>query len=68
MILYILLEGVTCNAIDGAMYAFPQMSLPENAVKAARAAKKFYCMNLLENTGTTYILPPNNYTVKSILL
>ncbi|EUB57099.1 Alanine aminotransferase 2 [Echinococcus granulosus] len=30
------LEGVTCNAVQGAMYAFPQIRLPPNAIAAAK--------------------------------
>ena len=30
------LDGITCNSIQGAMYAFPQIYLPENAIKAAK--------------------------------
>ena len=30
------LKGVTCNAVQGAMYAFPQIRLPEKAIAAAK--------------------------------
>lgn len=30
------LEGVTCNAVQGAMYAFPQIRLPPKAVAVAK--------------------------------
>jgi len=49
------LEGVTCEAPEGALYAFPQLRLPARAVEAARAAGKqpdtFYCLGLLDATG-----------------
>jgi alanine transaminase len=53
------LEGVTCNAAEGAMYVFPQLRLPSKAVAAATAAGKpadfFYCWRLLEATGITVV-------------
>ncbi|KAL3320346.1 glycerol-3-phosphate O-acyltransferase 2 [Cichlidogyrus casuarinus] len=49
------LEGFSCQPIQGAMYAFPQMKLPKKAQDAAAAkgvpADVFYCFELLENTG-----------------
>ncbi|XVE88553.1 hypothetical protein DITRI_Ditri19aG0078400 [Diplodiscus trichospermus] len=53
------LEGVTCNKAEGAMYLFPQIRLPEKAIKAAGAAKKapdaFYCQRLLTSTGIVFV-------------
>ncbi|BFZ10476.1 hypothetical protein BsWGS_13515 [Bradybaena similaris] len=49
------IEGISCNEVAGAMYAFPRIYLPEKAVKAAEAAGQtpdsFYCFALLEETG-----------------
>jgi alanine transaminase len=49
------LEGVTCNPVEGALYAFPQIRLPAGAVEAAKrinkAADVLYCLELLEATG-----------------
>eukprot|EP00040_Diaphanoeca_grandis_P034342 m.212661 g.212661 ORF g.212661 m.212661 type:complete len:482 (+) comp33132_c2_seq2:166-1611(+) len=49
------LEGVTCNAVQGAMYAFPQITLPAAAIKAAEEAgvpaDEFYATKLLDTTG-----------------
>jgi len=49
------LEGVTCNPSEGALYAFPQITLPPGAVAAAEragtAADTFYCLELLRSTG-----------------
>merc|ERR1712156_132044 len=46
------LPGITCNEAEGAMYLFPQLHLPRNAVQAAKKAGKapdaFYCLQLLE--------------------
>jgi len=53
------LEGVSCNAPQGAMYAFPQITLPEKAISAAEAAGKvpdtFYALALLEATGIVVV-------------
>eukprot|EP01038_Epipyxis_sp_PR26KG_P006245 gene6245-8603_t len=53
------LEGVSCNNIDGAMYAFPTISLPAKAIATAErkgiAADLMYCLELLENTGITVV-------------
>ena len=49
------IEGITCNKVAGAMYAFPRIELPENAIKAAEVAGQkpdfFYLMALLEEAG-----------------
>ncbi|XP_072980657.1 alanine aminotransferase 2 [Typha angustifolia] len=53
------LEGVTCNKAEGAMYLFPQLSLPQKAIEAAKAANKaadaFYAGRLLEDTGIVVV-------------
>uniref|UniRef100_A0A3B1KJY7 alanine transaminase n=1 Tax=Astyanax mexicanus TaxID=7994 RepID=A0A3B1KJY7_ASTMX len=47
--------GIRCNPVQGAMYSFPQITLPERAIKEAKAKGQvpdmFYCMKLLEETG-----------------
>jgi alanine transaminase len=49
------IEGISCNQVAGAMYAFPRIELPEKAIKAAEAAGQkpdfFYLMALLEEAG-----------------
>jgi alanine transaminase len=49
------LEGVTCNASSGAMYAFPQIRLPqkwmEDCSKRGIPADTAYCLELLDATG-----------------
>lgn len=49
------IEGIKCNPVQGAMYAFPRIFLPPKAVEAAKAANQapdfFYCWQLLEQTG-----------------
>ena len=53
------LEGVTCNQPQGAMYAFPSITLPPKAIAAAEAAGKvpdtFYALALLEATGIVVV-------------
>jgi alanine transaminase len=53
------LEGVSCNAAEGAMYVFPRLHLPERALKAAEAsgmvADAFYTRKLLEATGIVMV-------------
>ncbi|TQE09750.1 hypothetical protein C1H46_004707 [Malus baccata] len=53
------LEGVTCNRAEGAMYLFPCITLPQNAIKAAEAATTapdaFYCRRLLNATGIVVV-------------
>ena len=49
------MEGVSCNSVEGAMYAFPRVRLPAKAIKEAeeqgKAADFVYCMKLLDKTG-----------------
>ncbi|KAH3849887.1 alanine aminotransferase 1-like [Dreissena polymorpha] len=49
------IEGISCNVVQGSMYAFPNIKLPKKAIKAAEAAGMkpdvFYCTQLLEETG-----------------
>jgi len=53
------LEGVSCNAAEGAMYVFPRLHLPERAIKAAGAAGMvadlFYTRRLLDATGIVMV-------------
>lgn len=49
------IEGISCNKVAGAMYAFPRIILPVGAIKAAEAEGQkpdfFYLMALLEEAG-----------------
>ena len=49
------MKNIKCNEIEGAMYAFPLIELPEKIIKKARELKMepdyYYCLSLLENTG-----------------
>ena len=35
------MEGVTCNEVMGAMYAFPQIQMPPKAIEAAKVSSAF---------------------------
>lgn len=49
------IPGMKSNPVAGAMYAFPQITLPEKAIEEAKkknvAPDFFYAMTLLETTG-----------------
>merc|ERR1719295_699033 len=53
------IEGISCNTVQGAMYAFPQIKFPEKALAAAAEAGQpadvFYAFHLLEATGICII-------------
>lgn len=53
------LEGVTCRHSDGAMYAFPTITLPDKFVAEADAegmpADEYYCIKLLDATGVVVV-------------
>ncbi|XP_060066170.1 alanine aminotransferase 1-like [Ylistrum balloti] len=53
------MERFSCNEVKGAMYAFPQIHMPESAVQAAKALGKpadvMYCENLLQETGVCVV-------------
>jgi len=49
------MEGVTCQAIEGAMYAFPKVIIKgyvmKKAISFATPADQIYCLEMLERTG-----------------
>jgi aspartate/methionine/tyrosine aminotransferase len=53
------LEGVDCQDTDGALYAFPRITLPPAAIAAAKRLNKspdvLYCLELLEETGLSCV-------------
>ncbi|KAH9116493.1 hypothetical protein AeMF1_009584 [Aphanomyces euteiches] len=53
------LEGVTCNATEGAMYTFPKITIPAKAVAEAKkhglAPDAFYAHELLNATGIVVV-------------
>lgn len=53
------LEGVTCQETDGAMYSFPQITLPPAFIAKAKKMGKepdtLYCLELLDETGLSCV-------------
>lgn len=53
------MRGVQCNEIEGALYAFPRIDLPDVFVAETRdrgvAADLAYCLELLEATGIVIV-------------
>jgi len=51
--------GITCQPIEGAMYAFPRIALPPKAISEASRrgndADEFWCLELLESTGVVTV-------------
>jgi len=49
------IEGVSCQPLEGAMYAFPKIELPRKAIEAAEekgyTPDTFYALSLLDYTG-----------------
>ena len=60
-------EGFSCNVVQGAMYAFPQLHLPEKAIAKAKEAGQapdvFYAFQLLESVGIC-IIPGSGFGQK----
>ena len=53
------MEGVACNVSQGALYAFPSITLPPKAIARAQEVGQspdlFYCLELLEQTGVVVV-------------
>jgi aspartate/methionine/tyrosine aminotransferase len=51
--------GITCNDIEGAMYAFPQIRLPTKYIAEAKKQKKhpdaMWCLGLVEQEGVVTV-------------
>jgi alanine transaminase len=49
------MEGIKCNEVMGAMYAFPRITLSDKVIKLAKekgmTPDAFFCFELLEQTG-----------------
>lgn len=49
------IDGVECQPLDGAMYAFPRIHLSQKvidkATEAGQSPDTYYALSLLENTG-----------------
>uniref|UniRef100_A0A0N5AKG8 alanine transaminase n=1 Tax=Syphacia muris TaxID=451379 RepID=A0A0N5AKG8_9BILA len=65
-------DGVKCNPVQGAMYAFPQITMPPKAIEEAKAsslkigkpADFYYAMKLVEETGVC-IVPGSGFGQKA---
>ncbi|CCD61912.1 alanine transaminase [Caenorhabditis elegans] len=64
---YSSIDGISCNPVQGAMYAFPQITIPQRAVEKAQSLNQqpdfFYAMQLLETTGIC-IVPGSGFGQK----
>lgn len=53
------MDGFACNEVQGAMYCFPRITIPEKAINEAKkqnmSPDSLYCYELLENTGICVI-------------
>jgi glutamate--glyoxylate aminotransferase len=53
------MEGVVCQETEGALYSFPQITVPPGALAAAEALGKapdvMYCLELLDETGLSCV-------------
>lgn len=53
------MTNVSCQEVEGAMYAFPKIALGEKAIQEALKRKMepdlFYCLSVLENTGIVLV-------------
>merc|ERR1719370_965304 len=61
------IEGVTCQTVQGAMYAFPNIDLPEKFIQEAHekgaVPDAYYCAMLLEETGIC-VVPGSGFRQK----
>jgi len=48
-------KGIKCQAINGALYAFPRLFLPESVIELAKKEKltpcEYFCKRMVEETG-----------------
>jgi len=49
------IEGVVCNPVQGAMYAFPQIMLPPKAIAHAKVIKVFFAI-INKNIANIFLL------------
>lgn len=49
------IEGISCNPVQGAMYAFPKVDIPKRAIDHAKSLNMepdmFYCLEMINATG-----------------
>ena len=62
------LQNLYMHFVDAALYAFPQIHLPQKAIAAAGTAQQapdaFYCFALLEATGLV-VVPGSGFGQKA---
>jgi alanine transaminase len=62
-----LVDGISCNSADGAMYAFPSIQLPPAAIAAAEAQDMtpdtMYALSLLDHSGIC-VVPASGFGQK----
>lgn len=53
------MENISCNEVEGAMYAFPRIKFSQKVLDAAKKRNMepdmFYCLSVLENTGIVMV-------------
>ena len=61
------IDGISCQTVQGAMYAFPQINLPPKFIKEAESKGEtpdsYYCSSLLEATGIC-VVPGSGFRQK----
>ena len=61
------IDGISCQTVQGSMYAFPNISLPEKFIKEAESKGQvpdaYYCSLLLEATGIC-VVPGSGFRQK----
>ncbi|CAB3257521.1 unnamed protein product [Arctia plantaginis] len=72
------MEGVSCNVVQGALYAFPRIEIPPKAIEAAKNVgqkpDEFYVLRLLEETGICMVpgsgfgQVPGTYHIRTTIL
>lgn len=45
------LEGMSCNPVQGAMYAFPQIKMPQAAIEAAKVITNYWTFQVFTMIG-----------------
>lgn len=45
------LEGMSCNPVQGAMYAFPQIKMPQAAIEAAKVITTYWTFQVFTMIG-----------------
>lgn len=72
------IPGFSCNKVQGAMYAFPKIDMPEKVIEVAKSknlsADAFYAFELLNSTGICVIpgsgfkQEPGTYHIRTTIL